>query len=194
MDEILLAAATSADIFASVLGLRAAGIRLGVFSAAAVIITGSLILWASVRFSSLLCGLVPIKAALNISRLVLFALGVHTIFHEPSSADKCRKNVIPCSDILTSPSAADSDGSMTISASEGVRLGTALSADSFFTGLSAGMGGISSSKLLLFSLAAGALSCLLGMAMGYLLNSRLKPDFPAGRISGLLLVIIALRL
>lgn len=195
MEEILLAAATSADIFAAVLGLMASGIRLKVPSAAVVVIIGSFIMWGTVRFSGLLCGLIPLDSALVISKTVLLLLGIHTLFadtHKRNTKDK--NGLLSCTKIISEPAAADCDGSKTISPAEGIMMGAALSADSFFTGISAGLGGISAARMFLFSLIFGSISCAAGIIAGLFLRSRLTPGFPAGRISGLLLIMLALSL
>lgn len=190
--ELLLAAATSADIFAAVLGLCASGIRLRPSAGAAAVMAGSVILWAAVCLSGVICSVIRIETALAVSKAVLFLLGLWAIFGDCIKRKLSRRGgLLSCAEILKAPAAADIDGSKSISPSEGLSLGIALSADSFFTGITAGMGGISPMKLLVFSMLAGAVSCILGIILGKRLFKGTKPDFPSGRISGLLLIIIA---
>lgn len=192
MKELLLACATSADIFAAVLGLYASGIRLRISAGAAVVMAGSVILCTAVCLSGVICPLIPVKTAVSFSKAILFLLGLWAMFGDCIKERLSeKKGLLSCAQILKAPAAADIDGSKSISPSEGISLGIALSADSFFSGISAGMGGISPMRLLVFSLTAGAVSCILGTGLGKRLFKGTKPDFPSGRISGLLLIMIA---
>ncbi len=91
-------------------------------------------------------------------------------------------------EVINNPLSADYDHSNSISVTEGIIMGLALSADSVFTGIGAGISGISLTHIFLFSLLFGAFSCTLGMLAGKLLN---RHDIPAGRIAGLILIIMA---
>lgn len=197
-EAILIAAATSADIFAAVLGLRTAGIKLPPYSAAAAAASGAAVLWISAYASSLINSVVPISGAVYISKAILIFMGLYTIFGGLSkSRSRTKKHgglISSCMEVMNDPASADSDKSESISITEGIAMGLALSADSVFTGVSAGIAGISPLLILIFSLIFGSLACFLGVLAGNLLNSRLKRSFPAWIIGGAILIIIALTL
>lgn len=193
MKELLLAAATSADIFAAVLGLRAAGIRLPGISAAAAAASGAVILWVSALTASALSGIFPVGAAGLVSKAILAVIGTHMIICgvrriSVRRIHDCRKDT---GDILSCPESADKDRSNSISLKEGAAMGLALSADSVVTGISAGIGGASPAKILIFSLLFGLAACAGGIFAGNALRRRIKNRFPAEIIAGSLLVLIA---
>lgn len=199
MDMILLAAATSADLFAAVLGIRASGIRLKPLSGLAIALTGSVLLGLSAAASSFADRFFPMDAAVCISRGILLIMGLYTVFGD--FIEKAGKKLfggnnklIPCAEMMNHPAAADKDNSKTISLSEGIALGFALSGDSFFTGIGAGIGGMSPSAIFGLSLLFGAAAIFSGNAAGKFLADKSPSAFPAERIGGIILIVLAFTL
>ncbi len=204
MEAVLFAAATSADLFAAALGLGSMRIRLSLIPAAAVAFSGALVLSLSVFLSSAASGIIHLSGAAFISKAILLMLGLYTIFgehlkkrisslssKEPTSAGKRRRPPLFCAEIMNNPSDADIDGSKTISAAEGFAMGIALSADSFFTGIGAGLAGISPLRIFLLSFIFGITASILGTAAGKLLADKCGKRLPDGIIGGLILIILA---
>ncbi|MDE7293269.1 MAG: hypothetical protein K2N72_02470, partial [Oscillospiraceae bacterium] len=94
-------------------------------------------------------------------------------------------------DIAGAPEKADCDSSSEISPREAAVLGAALSADSVFTGISAGMGGLSPPVIFVLSFISGICACGGGMLAGGLVCKGCGEKFPAGVITGAGLIIIA---
>ena len=194
---ILLAAATSADIFAAAMGIRAAGIKFSAVSAAAVILTGAAALWLAVFLSAAAASaagnVIPLDFAVYISKAILIFMGTRTIFGDLLSKipQKHRHSLPDCARVMTDPSCADSDNSKAISAAEGIAMGLALSADSVFTGISAGMTGMPPCLIFVFSVLFGAAAMAGGSAAGKILSDRQIYGFPAGRIGGVILIVLA---
>ncbi len=94
-------------------------------------------------------------------------------------------------DIAGAPEKADCDSSSEISPGEAAVLGAALSADSVFTGISAGMGGLSPPVIFVLSFISGICACGGGMLAGRLVCKGCGEKFPAGVITGAGLIIIA---
>ena len=177
---ILVCAATSADILAVVAGLRAAGIKLPLLSAAAVSFTGALVLW------------------LYLSKILLGSMGIHTILADYFSAREKKSDEsnisISFSRAMADPASADQDHSKTISLREVICLGTARSADSVFTGISAGIAGLPHLTIFIFSVVFGLAAVFIGYATGELLSRISVIKFPSERISGIILLTLALLL
>ncbi|MCM1523112.1 MAG: hypothetical protein NC120_01530 [Ruminococcus sp.] len=196
MDMILLAAATSADLFAAVLGIRASGIRLTLSSGFVIAAAGSVLLGLSAAVSSYADRLFPLDNALYISRAILLIMGLNTIFGDfiekaGKRLFKRKNKLIPCAEMMNHPACADKDNSKTISVSEGMALGLALSGDSVFTGVGAGIGGMPPVKIFALSLIFGAAAIISGNAAGRFLSDKSSADFPAERIGGIILIILA---
>lgn len=189
----MLAAATSADIFAAVLGLRAAGIRLPYLSAAAAAVCGAAILWVSASAAAFVGEIFPMSGAVYISKIILAAMGVHMIADTLKSQPRTDKHgsLLTCSELMSNPESADTDSSKSISLKEGAAMGIALSADSVVTGISAGIGGISPTRIFLLSLLLGIAACVTGICAGGFLHKKIGKKFPAGIIGGVILIIIA---
>ena len=181
------------------MGIRSAGIKFSLLSAITAAFAGAAILWLSVMLSSAADNILPLDGAVYISKAVLLLIGIRTLFGDvlAKKQDKRRKSLIPdCARVMTDPSAADRDNSKVISAAEGAAMGTALSADSFFTGISAGIGdvsakGISPTPIFILSMLFGLAAIALGTAAGKYLSDRRILSFPAGRIGGIMLIILA---
>lgn len=111
---------------------------------------------------------------------------------DPGSEHCCSPGRLP--DILGmtgAPEKADCDHSRSISPGEAALLGLALSADSVFTGIGAGLGGLSPVILCPLSLISGLAACGLGIFLGRLLCRRGGGRFPAGIVAGVGLIIAA---
>ncbi len=197
MKELFIACATSADMLAAAAVLRAAGIKLPLFSVLAACLGGSLILWGAACAASLITGCIPVSFAVCISRLILIIMGVITAL----SQMKNKRNTSTeegyfscCVDILSDPAAADADHSRSISFREAVVMGVALSADSIFTGIGAGTGGARLPELAVYSLLTGIAACFAGNGIGCLIseNPRLRCRIPTEIISGLILIAVAI--
>lgn len=195
---ILVCAATSADILAVVAGLRAAGIKLPLLSAAAVSFTGALVLWLSAFISSSADAFIPIDGLLYLSKILLGLMGIHTILADYFSAHEKKNDEsnisISFSRAMADPASADQDHSKKISLREAICLGTALSADSVFTGISAGIAGLPHLTIFIFSAVFGLAAVFIGYATGGLLSRISVIKFPSERISGIILLTLALLL
>lgn len=189
MEIILLAAATSADIFAAVLGLTVSGIKFPPRAAAAVSFTGAGALCLSALLSAAADRLVSFEGAGYISKAVLFIIGLYTVIG--SFSKEGGKSPYSCADVMNDPLIADCDSSKSISVKEAAALGTALSADSVLTGISAGVGGMSPPLIFIWSLIFGMAACFGGNAAGKLLQKKGGTLIPPGRIGGLILMLLS---
>ena len=199
MEQILLSAATSADIFAAVISIRISGIKLPPLAAAAIPATGAVILYIACLLSAAADRLISIQWASMIAKAILILLGLYTIFGDYIKNLCRRKNtpkhaLLACIEVLNDPVKADIDNSKSISAAEGLFMGIALSADSVFTGISAGIAGMSPIIIFSMSLLFGLIASAGGiLAAGWLLNRNIK-GIPLERIGGILLIIVAILL
>lgn len=192
MEIILLAAATAGDIFAAVLGLSVSGIRFPPRAAAAVSFTGAAVLWLSASLSAAADRLVSFDGALYISKAALFIIGLYTVIG--SFLKKGGSSPYSCADVMNDPLIADCDRSKSISAKEAAALGIALSADSVFTGISAGVGGMSPPLIFIWSLIFGMAACLGGNAAGRFIQKGSGRYIPPGRIGGIVLMLLSVLL
>lgn len=221
MNELLIALITSVDIFAAVMGLCCSGIRLPRVSACAVSLVGAGALCAAAALSELAAEFFGgFTGAAYISKGILLIIGVKALLdgiremggfpkkslngedisrgeiprEEISRKKTPREKKLPRGsifDIAGAPEKADCDSSSEISLPEAVLLGTALSADSVFTGISAGIGGLSPLLILALSFISGLCACGLGIFAGRLLCRGCRGKFPAGIITGAGLIVIA---
>lgn len=175
------------------MGIRSAGIKFSLISALTAAFAGAAVLWLSVVLSAAADSILPLDVTVYISKAVLLFIGIRTLFGDilAKKQDKRRSCFPDCAEVMTDPSAADKDNSKVISAAEGAFMGTALSADSFFTGISAGIAGISPLPIFILSLLFGLAAIALGTAAGKFLSDRRILGFPAGRIGGIMLIILA---
>lgn len=179
------------------MGIRAAGIKFSAVSSAAVILTGAAALWLAVFLSaaasSAADNVIPLDVAVYISKAILVFIGVRTLFGDVLFKNKKKhKHSLPdCTRVMTNPACADSDNSKAISAAEGTAMGLALSADSVFTGISAGITGMPPCLIFIFSVLFGAAAMAGGTAAGKFLSDRQIYGFPAGRIGGVILIVLA---
>lgn len=179
------------------MGIRAAGIRFSAASAAAVILTGASALWLAVRLSAAVSSaadnIIPVELAVYISKAILVFMGVRTLFGDviAQSSRKRKRSLPDCARVMTDPSSADTDHSKTISAAEGIAMGLALSADSVFTGISAGITGMPPCLIFISSVIFGAAAMAGGEISGKILSDRHIHGFPAGRIGGVILIVLS---
>ncbi|MGN0636958.1 MAG: hypothetical protein ACI4J0_01190 [Huintestinicola sp.] len=197
MRSLLIGAATSADIFAAALGIGAGGIKFPLRSALASAFSGAAVLWLSALLSSAADRILPLDIAVYISKAILLIMGLYSIF-----GDRLRKRFPPrkkrsgCrlfhyAEVMNDPKISDCDNSKSISPAEGAAMGIALSADSVFMGISAGIAGCSPGLIFLSSLIFGMGAIILGTAAGKGLSARIKSlaRIPAG---GIILIILAI--
>ena len=172
------------------MGIRSAGIKFSLISALTAAFAGAAVLWLSVVLSAAADSILPLDGAVYISKAVLLFIGIRTLFGDilAKKQDKRRSCFPDCAEVMTDPV---KDNSKVISAAEGAFMGTALSADSFFTGISAGIAGISPLPIFILSLLFGLAAIALGTAAGKFLSDRRILGFPAGRIGGIMLIILA---
>lgn len=196
MELILLGAATSADIFAAALGISAAGIKFPFRSALAAAFSGAAALLMSALISSELDRILPIDGAVYISKVILLIMGLNAVFGEKLRKRFPRKKphkhcpLYNYAEVMNDPKISDCDDSKSISPAEGAAMGIALSADSIFMGISAGIAGLSPLLIFISSLLFGVGAVLAGTAVGAALSERFRK---AGAIpvGGIILIILA---
>ncbi|MGN1107540.1 MAG: manganese efflux pump [Huintestinicola sp.] len=197
MGAILIGAATSADIFAAALGISAGGIKFPIRSALASAFSGAAVLWLSALLSSMLDRMIPLDTAVYISKAILFIMGLYSIFGDKiKKMLPQRKNQRGCriyhyAEVMNDPKISDCDNSKSISPAEGIAMGIALSADSVFMGISAGIAGYAPLMVFLSSLVFGTAAIALGTAIGKGLSERIK-SLTSIPIGGMILIILAL--
>lgn len=197
MGLLLIGAATSADIFAAALGISAGGIKFPLRSALASAFSGAAVLWLSALLSSAMDRILPLEAAVYISKAILFIMGLYSIFGDhikkrlprPKHRRGCR--FFHYAEVMNDPKISDCDNSKSISPAEGIAMGIALSADSVFMGISAGIAGYAPLMVFLSSLIFGTAAIVLGTAIGKGLLQRIKylDRIPVG---GIILIILAI--
>lgn len=196
MGPILIGAATSADIFAAALGISAGGIKFPARSALASALSGAAVLWLSALLASAADKILPLDIAVYISKAILLIMGLYSIF-----GDRLRKMLPPkkkhkgCrlfhyAEVMNDPKISDCDNSKSISPAEGIAMGIALSADSVFMGISAGIAGYAPVMIFLSSLFFGMGAIALGTAVGKGLSARIK-SLARIPIGGIILIILA---
>lgn len=196
MRTLLIGAATSADIFAAALGISAGGIKFPLRSAFASALSGASVLWLSALLSSAADRILPLDTAVYISKGILLIMGLYSIFGErlrkmlppPKKRKGCR--LIHYAEVMNDPKISDCDNSKTISPVEGAAMGIALSADSVFMGISAGIAGYAPVMIFLSSLFFGMAAIILGTAIGKSLSAHIKclANIPVG---GIILIVLA---
>ena len=195
LETAVIAIATSVDIFAVIVGLIAADIKLPAVSAAAAAVIGSAVLGIS-ALAAAYADFLHNGSILIACKMILLVMGIYSLFsdyfrHERKAASK---PVMSYSDVLSDPSSADYDHSRTLSLRESAAMGIALSADSVFTGISAGIAGLSPLRIFLTSAIFGIAAVFLGLTAGKHIARRLGKKIPADRAGGLILIILAITL
>ncbi|MBQ5333294.1 MAG: manganese efflux pump [Oscillospiraceae bacterium] len=196
MEFFLLGAATSADILAAALGISAAGIKFPFKSAVTAAFSGAASLWLSALLSSAADRILPIDGAVYISKGILFIMGLYSIFGEklkkklPQKRSISRCHLFNYAEVMNDPKISDCDDSKSISPAEGAAMGIALSADSLFMGISAGIAGLSPALIFISSLLFGTAAVCLGTAIGSRLRSK-SDKFGSLPVGGIILIILA---
>lgn len=204
----LIAAATSADIFAASAGIGASGIRYPPGSMLASSFTSAAVLWAAVLTAGAAGGLLTdtrFSSALSVAaKLLLIAMGLWEIFGERlkkyissmslPSRKKGAKSPLSFR-LINNGAAADSDLSRTISVKEAVIMGFALSADSALSGFGAGLGGMEPLAVFIASAVFGTAfifaGYLSGKAAAKKISAHTSLHINAGCISGIILILLA---
>lgn len=197
MGLLLIGAATSADIFAAALGISAVGIKFPARSALASAFSGAAVLWLSAILSSAADRILPIDIAVYISKAILFIMGLYSIFgdhikkHFPRPRIRRGCQIFHYAEVMNGPKISDCDNSKSISPAEGIAMGIALSADSVFMGISAGIAGYAPVMIFLSSLIFGTAAIALGTFIGKGMSRRIKHlhKIPIG---GIILIILAI--
>lgn len=214
VNELFVALITSVDIFGAVLGLYCSRIKLPALSAGAVALVGAAVLCAAAGLSETAAvffgDVLPMSGAAWISKGILALIGLKVLLGgirdaskgrlssgSPAASADCNARTVhrgmdKLFGITGSPEMADCDNSSVISLTEAALLGLALSADSVFTGIGAGIGGMSPGLIFIFSFSAGLFACCLGSFMGRLLCRKESGHFPAGIITGIGLIVAAI--
>ena len=189
---LLLVFAVSVDGFAAALGMGSAGIKIPFRSALVISFTGTLFLVLSAALSGAARFAVPERACGMISFILLTALGVFDLLKN-FLKDLVFKNKNGSNNpavLLFDRTAADKDGSKSISVKEAAALSVALSADSAVTGISAGFGSRGIALLAALSFAVGLLSVMIGQKLGKIAFSLINKDL--GWICGAALIALAI--
>ena len=197
MELLLIGAATSADIFAAAVGISAGRIKFPAVSALAAAFSGAAVLWLSAFLSEAVDKMLPLEQCIYIPKIILFTIGLYSIFGERIKKKLPKKAVLKrCTfhytEVMNDPLISDSDNSKSISVAEAVVMGIALSADSVFMGISAGIAGISPAMIFLCSLLFGTAAIAAGTFLGRYLASKLSflSSVPVGGIILILLSVI----
>ncbi len=188
LKTILLILAVSADSFAAAAAIGSAGIKLPVRSGAVISVTGTAALAASVILADMAGGLIPKGICRVISSALLILLGLANLLHGRLRKLSESRNKEPS--VFFDGRKADMDNSKSISCKEGFLLSAALSADSFVTGISAGLGEINLPFLILMSLVIGYISVAAGVFIGRRLIYTGNVDLQW--LGGVILIIVAL--
>lgn len=196
MELLLIGAATSADIFAATVGLSAGKIRFPAVSALAAAFSGAAVLWLSAFLSGAVDKVLPLERCIYIPKIILLIIGLYSIFGDKlkkmmpkrSAQKRCTFHY---TEVMNDPKISDCDNSKSISVAEAVTMGIALSADSVFMGISAGIAGISPTMIFLCSLLFGVAAIAAGTLLGRYLASKLTflSSVPVG---GIILILLAL--
>ncbi|MCC8043031.1 MAG: manganese efflux pump [Oscillospiraceae bacterium] len=192
---IIMAAATSADVFAACLSIDICSIKMPFRAMLSTALAGAAVLSVSVLFSSFLGAMISARTATALSKILLLAIGIHTIRESLKERDGSSDDFIDISRLMSDGSAADSDKSRSISVKEAFVLGFALSLDSVAMGIGAGLSGFSPIGIFAAALAGGVIAA----AVGYFIGTRLekltaqsKCRIPTGALGGVMLIILAM--
>lgn len=190
---ILLTAAVCTDGFAAAVGIGAAGIKVPVRSAVIISFTGALFLSCSAAFADLIGQFIPERVCEAVSFVLLMLLGLFNLFqgYFKRLAERLKRGGKTSNPavLFFDGTAADTDGSKSISPREAVALAAALSADSLVTGVSAGLDSLNVPLLAAVSFAAGLLSISLGWRLGRKIASSLNINL--GWLCGAALIVLA---
>lgn len=176
-----LVIALSVDSFAAGLAYGAGGIRMPAVSLLTASAVSSLVLAFSFLLGGMAGGSLPEGAVKAFGFLTLSAIGVWKLF-DGSGGESAQS--------------ADRNRDRLVSPAEALTLGAALSADSLAAGIGAGALAMPLIPAVTASFAAGSaalfLGCRLGHRMAGMSKSQSLGGRAAGRVSGLLLLILAI--
>lgn len=196
MELLLIGAATSLDIFAAAVGLSAGKIRFPAISALFSALSGAAVLWLSALLSETADRLLPLERCIYIPKIILLTIGLYSIFGDRIKKALPKRNVLNrCTfhytEVMNDPKISDCDNSKSISVPEAIAMGIALSADSVFMGISAGIAGISPTMIFFCSLFFGIIAIAAGTLAGRYLSAKLS-FLSSVPIGGIILILLAL--
>lgn len=202
----MLAAAVCTDAFAAGTAYGAGGLDISSGAAAVISVTGGIVLGISLALSGILPsenGYARLAGGVMLILMggwLFFGKGIKNFLH----SKKRRKTVIKKKTkatlisllikIFSDETKADIDGSKGLSLKEAALLGTALSADSFAAGVTAGLGFTTLEKVfaVFAALLAGCPVIMGGWSLGKALSGKLpgKPDLSA--LGGVLIILLGI--
>lgn len=207
INVVLLVLSICMDSFATAITYGIGKIRIRFSSSLVISLIGMAVLGASLIFSNFIESIINPVIAKNIGAGILILLGLFMVFRiflkillTNLSSKKIR--IIPNKPhgklsvfaIFLDETNADIDKSNNLSVSEAFFLGAALSADSFATGLSAGLSFSLEQKLISVALTfiLGVISIMVGVKIGKCLSGKISRKLDLSFISGLFLVVLGL--
>lgn len=206
INVVLLVLSICMDSFATAITYGIGKIRIKLSNSIVISLIGMSVLGASLLFSSFIESIINPIIAKNIGAGILVTLGLFMVFRNAIkllfSSFKCKNNFknkeklskISVLDIFLDETKADVDNSNDLSTKEAFFLGAALSADSFATGLSAGLSFSLEQKLISITLTfvLGVISIIGGAKIGKSLARKINSKLDLSFISGLFLVILGI--
>ncbi|SEM97592.1 sporulation membrane protein YtaF [Lihuaxuella thermophila] len=210
---ILLAFAVSMDSFVAGITYGMRKIRIPLLSTVIIAVCSGAVIFASMTAGRWLGGWFTGTNASMTGATILIGLGIWTLYQGlVHSRENEEKQVLPARletprvqvwtfevktiglviQILKTPMAADMDRSGSISATEAVLLGTALSLDAFGAGLGAAMIGLSPATVALAIAGMSALCLRLGMWVGFRSAKRSGAARALLYLPGILLILTGL--
>lgn len=197
IEEIFLAFIVSIDIYLAAAAYCNSGIRIPPLSAVVISLVGAAVIWSAVSFSAMLGRHIPAAVFHKCGVAVLTTIGVLTIVKSAarSIARKISSNggislkkgslVIR---LYLDDTAADIDGSKTLSLSEALAIAFVSSFDCAATGIGAGTHSLNTAALAAMTFTCGCLALFLGNLTGKRVAS-LKHDL--SWTGGVVLIIFA---
>ena len=188
---IFLVVTICSDSFAASAAICSAGIKIPLRSIFVISLTGAISFVLPIYFAEYLGAFIPEMLCRIISCILLLFLGAMNLFSKPiKSHQPIKKGCTNPIRLFFDGTAADADNSKILSAREAFFLSLALSADSFVTGISAGLSKLEIIPLAFLTLASGFVSVCAGVAAGSCISS--AKDMNLQRICGIMLIILAL--
>ena len=201
MQTFLLIMAVSIDVFFAFVSCGIERIKIGTWAALSISGICSGVLFAALLAGNVLEGLVQPRAAVFLSFLGLFLMGIYKLA-EYGVRKYIRKNKFICKrvkfsfsqlnvilSIYNNPVMADRDHSATMSLAESVFLALAMSFDGFFGGFGAGLLGVKLWAATAGSFVVGFLAVKIGCYAGTQASKRYETD--VSWLSGILFLALA---
>jgi len=196
-EEIFLAFIVSIDIYLAAAAYCNSGIRIPPLSAIVISLFGSAVLWVTVSFSAMLGRYIPAAVFHKCGIAVLTAIGVLTIMK--SAARSIARRISSNGGIslkkgslvirlYLDDTAADIDGSKTLSLSEALAIAFVSSFDCAATGIGAGSHSLNITAAAVMTFICGCAAMFMGNLTGKRIAS-LKHDL--SWIGGVVLIIFA---